>query len=351
MTKAIDQMPSYHVQAYQAGAIRAVLGANQGDAIGGVEDCALGDIYRLKPEARPKRLALARGTGNLPQEVGEGSQIGQPGDQLFFLANLTLLAADGDRLTIVTVWHEASGTTYALPLSPMTPRKEYSLIEAGDNLGDLRLADIICVSFAAGTMITLPGGRPVAIETLAAGDTILTRDNGPQPIRWIGHASLRAQGSFAPVVISAGTLGNCGDLVVSPHHRIFLYQRGARRLSAGAEVLVQAKHLVDDQRVWRRAGGYVDYYSLVFDRHEIIYAEGIPVESLMVNDDTLGLLPDDMVSGLLRELPGLRQHPHFASEAGRVILERVNPTTLFRAETDVARPAGSSGHADHHDLV
>lgn len=326
-------MPGFAVQAYQAGAIRVVLGANLGDPVGGLEDCALGDVYRLKPEARARTLMLARGQAtDRYQEIAPASQIGQPGDRVFLLAILTFLAADGDRLSLVTVWHEQSTTTFALPLSPIVPRKDYVLIEITKDLGAVRLADVICVSFAAGTMITLPGGRPEVIESLRPGDSVLTRDNGPQPIRWIGKASLRAAGNFAPVVISAGTLGNMGELVVSPHHRLFIYQRGTRRIGDMAEVLVQAKHLVDDDRVWRREGGYVDYYSLVFDHHEIIFAEGIAAESLMVSDDTLSLLPDEMVAELLIKLPGLRQHPHFASEAGRSALEALGRDHIFRPE-------------------
>ena len=33
--------------------------------------------------------------------------------------------------------------------------------------------------------------------------TLLTRDHGPQPLRLLGRATLRAHGAFAPVVILA----------------------------------------------------------------------------------------------------------------------------------------------------
>ncbi len=333
MSKPDDMVSGQSVQAYPAGAIRVVLGANLGDPVGGPDQVALGDIYRLKPEARARRLMLRLrpGTGtDAAQEIAAGSEVGQPGDLVYPLALLMLLAPDGERLVLVTVWHEATLTTHALPLSPMVAGTDYTLIDLSTDFAGLRLADVICVSFAAGTLITRPGGEPEAIEMLAPGDLVLTRDHGPQPIRWIGKATLRAAGSFAPVVISAGTLGNLGDLAVSPHHRIFLYQRGIRRLGGTSEVLVQAKHLVDGDRVWRREGGFVDYYSLVFDQHEIIFAEGIPAESLMVNEETVRLLPDDLAEDLRARFPGLRQSQHFASEADRALLDAAGRSSVFR---------------------
>lgn len=321
------------VLVYPAGAIRVAAGANLGDPVGGPDDCLPGDIYRLKPEARARRLLLARAeaTGS-GQTVAPGSAVGNAGDRMRALAILTLLSPDGERLAIVTLQHEDSGTTWALPLSPMLPRAEYTLVSIDPEADKVQLADVICVSFAAGTLVTLPGGRQQRIEALQPGDPILTRDNGAQPVRWVGKATVRAAGSFAPVVIAAGTLGNSADLVVSPHHRLFIYQRGARRLTGAAEILVQAKHLVDDDRVWRREGGFVDYYCLIFDRHEIIYAEGIPSESLLVTEETTRLLPAELADELLARFPGLSHSPHFAREAGRGALDAAGRAAIFHKE-------------------
>lgn len=324
-------LPAHVTHAYETGAIRVCSGANLGDAIGGADDCEPGDVYRLDPQARVLRLMLRPKAGARQAHViAEGSQFGHPGDPLTFGAHLTLMASDGDRVEIIHARHPVSGTCLALPLSPLAPRIDYTLLAASAAIGDVHLGDTLCVSFAAGTRITLPGGGQVAIETLAPGDRVLTRDHGPQPVRWIGRATLRARGAFAPVVISAGTLGNLGDLVVSPHHRIFLYQRGPRRLGGTAEILVQAKHLVDGDSVQRREGGFVDYFSLVFDRHEIIYAEGIPAESLMVNEATVNLLPPELAEEVRARFPGLSQTQHFGTEAGRDLLDAAARAAFFR---------------------
>ncbi len=84
-----------------------------------------------------------------------------------------------------------------------------------------------------------------------------------------------------------------------------------------AEVLVQAKHLVDGEAIFLREGGFVDYFSLVFDQHEIIYAEGIPAESLMVNDATCPACRPNWPAEVKARFPGLRQNQHFGTEAGR----------------------------------
>ncbi len=333
MTNRTEPLPAQAAHAYPARALRVASGANLGDPIAEAGLVEPGDIYRLDLGAPSMRLMLSPAPeGGQVQVLAEGSELGKPGDRIDLLSVLTLMAPDGDRVETLIVRHDASGEDFVIPLSPIDARIDYTLIAAREDIGDLRIADIVCVSFAAGTMITLPGGAQRPIETFSPGDRILTRDHGPQEIRWIGKATLRAKGAFAPVVISAGTLGNETDLVVSPHHRVFIYQRGPRRLGGTAELLVQAKHLVDGKAVTRREGGFVDYYSLVFDRHEIIYAEGIPAESLMVNEATVNLLPPELAEEVKSHFPGLSQSQHFGTEVGRETLDDAARNALLRGK-------------------
>lgn len=322
-------LPAQAAHAYPANALRVAGGVNIGDPVAAAAFVELGDVYRLAGDALPVRLMLRPGGGGRTQVLAEGTGVGRAGDRIALLSHLTLMAPDGDRVEVLVVRHEPTGSDYAVPLSPIAPRMDYTLIAAQEDVEGIRIADLVCVAFAAGTMITLPGGAQRPIEMLRPGDRVLTRDHGAQEIRWIGKATLRAMGAFAPVVISAGTLGNRSDLIVSPHHRVFLYQRGPRRLGQTAELLVQAKHLVDGERVTRREGGFVDYYSLVFDRHEIVYAEGIPAESLMVSDATVNLLPPDLADEVRARFPGLSQSQHFGTEAGRELLDEAARAALF----------------------
>jgi len=314
-------MPGHAVQVFAAGDVIATMGANQGDGLGRPEELCPGDIYALVPRAQPRRLVLEQGATGRVLQIAQGSAIGAAGEAIRLIARCTLLSGEGAQVDLLVLEHDRTAEVYLLPLSPLAHRTGYSLVGIDTDPAPAPVVDLICVSFARGTRITLPTGLAVPIETLAPGDRVLTRDHGPQPVRWLGRATLRAEGSLAPVVISAGTLGNEGDLIVSPHHRIFLYQRARTPRLATAEVLVQAKHLVDGGAIFQREGGRVDWFSLVFDQHEIIYAEGIPCESLQVSEATVARLPPDLAEQIHARFPGLRQSQHFGTEAGREALD------------------------------
>jgi hypothetical protein len=320
--------PSQAVQVLSAEALHVIHGVNLGESIAGPDEVQPGDVYHLDEAADPHRLVLNHGK--------DGLQIAETGRLVTCPARYELMSDDGDRVAVLYLQPQGSDAVI-LPLSPMSSRKTYQLLLVEANPENLGLSDLLCVSFLRGTGITLMSGKQRAIEALVPGDRVLTRDHGGQVLRWVGKATLRAVGTFAPVVITAGTLGNSGDLIVSQHHRMYLYQRHKRHGIIASELLVQAKHLVDGDRVFLREGGFVDYFSLVFDSHEIIYAEGIPAESLMVNDATVSMLPPELAAEVRANFPGLAQVQHFGSEAGRQALAEIGPEALFR------KPRGKGG--------
>jgi hypothetical protein len=322
-------LPGHACLLFRADDVFVVDGVNTGDGLSAPSEVCAGDIYMIDEGTRPLRLVLAPPGAGDAQRIGAGSQIGRPGEALRLEARHTLMTPDGEKVDLLALTLD-DGSRFALPLSPMGLRTEYQLLQTDTAPEETPLADLLCVSFARGTMITLATGAQVAIESLAPGDRVLTRDHGPQPIRWIGRATLRGVGAFAPVVIPKGTLGNAGDLIVSQHHRMFLYQRRRPEGFGTSELLVQAKHLVDGDRVFIREGAVVDYFSLVFDRHEIIYAEGVPAESLMVNEATLSRLPPEMAAEVKARFPGLSQRQHFGTEAGRQLLDEIGTSSLFQ---------------------
>ena len=61
--------------------------------------------------------------------------------------------------------------------------------------------------FVAGTRIETARGA-VAVEDLVPGDLITTRDNGLQPLRWIGRTTVPARGDHAPIRFAPGAIGN-----------------------------------------------------------------------------------------------------------------------------------------------
>ena len=336
--------PGHACQVFAAGDIFVSSGVNSGDSLDLPDEVQTGDIYQLETGARPHRLVLtSAASGGEPLVAGSpspspsgGSEVGRPGDPVHLAARYTLMADDGDRVELLLL--QVAGGLWVLPLSPMTDRGDYTLLAVEASPRDVRLTDMMSLSFARGTRISLASGQMVPIETLEAGMKLLTRDHGPQELRHIGRASLRAVGAFAPVVILSGTLGNSGDLIVSQHHRMFLYQRRKLPGAPTSELLVQARHLVDDETVFIRDGGVTDWFSLIFDHHEIIYAEGIPVESLMVNDATISRLPPEYASELRRQFPGLAQVQHFGTEAGRQFLDSLGGPALWLPQTRTRRP-------------
>lgn len=303
------------VAVFGAEALRVVSGANAGDPLPLPGHSICGDYYRLDEASQPITLALdlRSDPGNVAGVLAPGSQIGRAGAVVALHGRLSLMAPDGDLAEVLVL--EIPGTgRFALPLTPLRPKLTYSLIAVDARPGPIRLADVVAGAFARGTRIALADGRQVPVESLVAGDAVITRDHGVQPLVWKGAVRLRAEGGFAPVVVQPGVMGNPGALCVSPHHRLFLYRRDARAMAGAAELLVQARHLVDGTGILRREGGFVEYFSLVFGAHEVIYAEGIPCESLMVCPAVVTRLPEDLAAPLRRAFPRLSQSLHTGAD-------------------------------------
>lgn len=150
-------------------------------------------------------------------------------------------------------------------------------------------------------MIGTPRGDR-RIEHLSEGDLVLTVDDGPQPIRWIGSTSVRATGGLAPVRFARGTLGNDRDLFVSPLHRMLVRTPTSNK----GEVLVPAIDLVDNFRATVAYGGMVTYHHFMFDRHQMVLANGLPSESFNPAEYGLACLDDAARDRLLARFPRLR---------------------------------------------
>ena len=177
---------------------------------------------------------------------------------------------------------------------------------------------VIC--FGKGTRIATPYG-PRRVEDLCPGDFVLTKDHGPQPLRWVGARDVPAVGRFAPIEISAGALGNTADLIVSPQHRMLVQGWHAEMLFGMSEVFAAAKHLLNNKTIRRRTGGMVTYYHLMFDAHEVIFAEDAPSESFHVSDFSLTGVTDRARDELFTLFPELRALPSGHGDTARKCLK------------------------------
>lgn len=198
------------------------------------------------------------GAGNDTLAIAEGDvATGGDGDDLFVLQDLAEAGTHD-----VNVYGGSGGETGGDTLR-LGSHADMSTLSATDDgtgsySGSVQMDDgstlyfqdienIIC--FTPGTRIATPHGVR-AIETLAVGEQVVTRDHGLQPIRWIGARQVPALGCFAPVHLRAGTLtGQDRDLLVSPQHRLLFQGYRAELLFGTTEVLVAAKHLIDGRAV------------------------------------------------------------------------------------------------------
>jgi hypothetical protein len=184
--------------------------------------------------------------------------------------------------------------------------------------------------FTAGTMIeTEHGPRPV--ESLRPGDRIRTRDNGLQPLIWTGGRRVPGQDDHAPVHFAPGTLGDHGALALSPLHRVLLSDPLAEMLFGTSEVLVAARDLVDGAGVRVRNGGSVDYFHLLFDSHQIVFAEGLATESFLPGPQLRHSFEAGMVAEIGDLIPGFDPETGAGyGPAARRMLKRFEAALLMR---------------------
>ena len=159
--------------------------------------------------------------------------------------------------------------------------------------------------FVAGTMVMTPQGER-AVETLEQGDLVMTHDDGPQPLRWIGRRTVAAQGNFAPIHFQENALGvGHRAISLSPQHRVLIRDHMADLLFGDAEVLVAAKDLVNDLTIRPQTGGEVEYVHLLFDSHQVIYAEGLPTESFLPGPQVLDQFEQPVLDEICALFPEL----------------------------------------------
>lgn len=162
------------------------------------------------------------------------------------------------------------------------------------------------VCFTGGTWFETANG-PALIETLKSGDQLQTTDRGLQTIKWIWakkwtRNNLRDHPKLRPVKIKSGALGNGlpkQDLMVSRQHRILVVSKIAQRIFNSSEVLVPAKDLLELEGVDIAVDCEdVTYFHILFDRHEIVFANGVPSESLYLGRHAIDGMDFDAVKEL-----------------------------------------------------
>ncbi|MCF6445320.1 Hint domain-containing protein [Nereida sp. MMG025] len=325
---------SYSV--HRATDLRVSHGVNLGDPISFADELIMEDVFSLSPMAAPTVLALNVVTddGVSKYTIAEDSTLGTHGAQVVLDSTLTFMCADGTTIEAVIMVELIDGgveDVFVLPMSRIISKQDYTLVGIDRDTPESRLAQLGSIAFLRGTHITLATGEQRRIEDLKVGDRILTRDAGAQELRWIGAATARATGTLAPIRIKAGVLNNINDLRVTPDHRLFVYQRRDTLKAGRAEVLVRARYLINGDSVIQEEGGFVDYFQLLFDRHQIIFAEGIAAESLHLDEKVKGTLPEEVAQSMSMDDHTASARAHLSFEISEGMLTGNTVDLLKRA--------------------
>lgn len=172
----------------------------------------------------------------------------------------------------------------------------WDLFEIGIDSDDFR---IVC--FAADTQIQTPEGS-MRIADIKAGDVVTTIDGHHRRVlknnaRQITPLQLLRETRLSPVRIKAGALGNGmpqKDLLVSRQHRILVSSRIAKRITGQSQVLIPAIRLVELPGIdIDRSIKPIAYHHILLDRHDIVFANGAPAETLFVGPISTKALQDE----------------------------------------------------------
>lgn len=192
--------------------------------------------------------------------------------------------------------------------------------------------------FTPGTLIDVPGGQ-TPVDALKVGDLVLTRDYGPQEIRWVGAAhidSARLAGNprFRPILVRTGALGPdqpVRDMRVSRQHRLLLEDWRAELLFGSTQVLASAVHLVNDDTITHVYDlTPVTYHHFMFDCHQIVRADGIWAESLRPGPAVLSTLGRAAQEELFEIFPELRDAEDAPFPAARPLLREWETAVLCK---------------------
>ena len=239
------------------------------------------------------------------------------------IMDMSFVVTDGRASYTVTLIDTGARTPPLLMFLDEMPPRGRELWVVHTSLGPRRgaardgtVGGIIC--FTPGTRISTPGGM-TAIEDLREGDRVMTRDNGPQEVLWIGSRRITGARMFVmpqlrPIRFRPGALGidrPDQELLVSPEHRMLVKGAAAQALFNTPEVLVPARDLVNDRTIFADlAVREVTYVHLLLPDHAVIWANGVETESFHPASADMSALDDGDRARLIDRVPGVHLDPH-----------------------------------------
>ncbi|MDI9849624.1 Hint domain-containing protein [Rhodoblastus sp. 17X3] len=189
-------------------------------------------------------------------------------------------------------------------------------------------AQVEVTCFTSGTQILTPDGE-VFVESLKAGDLVLTADGRALPVRWLGRQTVSTifgdKLRVLPIRIKAGALDDnvpSRDLVISPDHAVLI-----------DGVLAQAATLVNEISIVREfnASPILTYFHIELDEHSVIFAENTPVETFVDNVDRLRFDNWTEHVALYPDGKPMAEMPYPRAKARRQIPDRIRDRLAERA--------------------
>ena len=272
-------------------------------------DAALGRADLHRRAARMVRRLVGAAVGRYADPLVDPRDEEDPdppeghGEQGFSLTDgrrtwaVTLIAVDGTRAKLLMFLGEMPPQHVDLWVlrAHLTARRAANLV-APEEQG------VLC--FTPGTVLRTATGA-VRIEDLHPGTMVQTRDNGMQPVLWTASHNLSGGRLYAvPHLRPVRFRGAEGDLVVSPGHRMLVQGRAAQVLYNTDEVLVAAADLIDgDAVIHDREARRVTYVHLLLEGHQVVWANGMPAETLYPPEIPLAALDAHQRAALRVSLP------------------------------------------------
>jgi hypothetical protein len=237
-----------------------------------------------------------------------GTIVGFGTGDTIFLSSIPFVQGNTESFNANTLTISNGATTLAtLDMSGSYTTASFTLVtDAGGT------AIITC--FAAGTRIRTARGD-VPVEALVEGDRVPTFVDGREaPIVWIGRRQLNCRRHprpdlVLPVRIAAGAFADGSpmrDLYLSPDHAVFV-----------DGVLIPVKYLIDGDAITQVQQDEVSYYHLQLPRHDVLLAEGLPVESYL---DTGNRTAFDNGGGIIAVYPDFSSRVWEAEGCARLVV-------------------------------
>lgn len=209
-------------------------------------------------------------------------------------------------------------------------------------IGNIDTTTNVLICFSSGTLIRIPQGD-IAVQNLKIGDKVITVDGQITRIQWIGRrvinaAELRRNPQFRPVNIQTGALGPglpSTDLTVSQQHRVLISDWRVEFHFALDQMLVAAKHLVDNEFIKiDHTCTKITYFHIMFDAHKVIYSNDLPTESFHPGEMALSALNLATQSEIFTLFPQLQHdtqdfggivHPALKAYEAKVLSSQLMP--------------------------